>query len=666
MRDSSATYDAIMELRRLAPRRRTAVSLGITVLVLIAVSGLVAVLEGPIGVPNASSAYLLAVLVCSMAFGTTAGVIAAFGGFLLYDFLFIEPLYTFTVGDPGEWLNLILLLIGGIVVGQLAAAQRSRAEQAVEREREARALFQVSRALATRTRTIDVLPEIVAILRTEADLERAWVGLSRDGAAERIVADTGGAKAPSPTASSAVLRRMPGDAPAEWVRVHQAGARRSGEVGALAHRVVIEAAGRTLGSIWGLRSRSAGQPGRAETRLLAAAADQIGQALEQDRLREEAAAAEIARQSDALKSALLESVSHDLRTPLATIRAAAGTMLDPHVDLSDDDRRASALAIDQEAEHLNRLVTNLLDLSRIEAGACAQTSSRSSSTRSSSRRSTARQAPRRPVGEGRPGRLDPRGPGRPRVHRPGAWPTSSRTQRSTCPTGQRVRIVAAELDGQVRLTVEDSGHGVPPAALTRLFDKFYRVTGSATKSGPGPGSGWPSSGGWPRRWAATSRRGRASSAASRSTSTCRGGPRAGRPGLRTREPGAAGRRPDDPARRGRPRDAQRGRPEPAPPRLPGRRGVGRGRGAAALGGTPTDIILLDLRAAGSGRAGGGRSGPARRAHPDHHPVGRGEERSKVEALERGADDYVTKPFGMAELHARIRVALRRVRRSGRQ
>ena len=61
-------------------------------------------------------------------------------------------------------------------------------------------------------------------------------------------------------------------------------------------------------------------------------------------------------------------MSHDLRTPLATIRAAAGTMLDPYVQLTDDDRRASALAIDQEAEHLNRLVTNLLDLSRIEAG----------------------------------------------------------------------------------------------------------------------------------------------------------------------------------------------------------------------------------------------------------------------------------------------------------
>ncbi len=465
-------------------------SLGLTVLTLIVVSGLVAVLEGPVGVPNASSAYLLAVLVSAMAFGTTAGVLAAFGGFLLYDFLFIPPLHTFTVADPGEWLNLVLLLVGGIVVGQLAAAQRSRAETAVEREREARALFRVSRALATRSKTIAVLPEIAAILRTEADLERVWVGLTRDAGPEKIVADTGGStKAPSPTASSAVLRRMPGDTPAEWVRVHQPGARRAAEAGALAHRVMIEAAGRTLGSLWGLRARSAGQPGRAETRLLAAAADQIGQALEQDHLREEAAAAEIARQSDALKSALLESVSHDLRTPLATIRAAAGTMLDPYVQLTDDDRRASALAIDQEAEHLNRLVTNLLDLSRIEAGslrADVEPIELDDIVEPALRRIGKRLAGRSlevDLGASAPAVLaDP-------VFIDQIVANLLENAAKYVPDGQRVRISATEIDGRVRLTVEDSGHGVPAAALPRLFEKFYRVTGSATKSRPGTGVG---------------------------------------------------------------------------------------------------------------------------------------------------------------------------------
>ena len=101
---------------------------------------------------------------------------------------------------------------------------------------------------------------------------------------------------------------------------------------------------------------------------MSAAADQVGQALAQDQLAEEARAAEVARQSDALKSALLQSVSHDLRTPLATIRAAAGT-LRPDSDLDEAGRAASADAIEREVARLDRIVANLLDLGRIEAGA---------------------------------------------------------------------------------------------------------------------------------------------------------------------------------------------------------------------------------------------------------------------------------------------------------
>ena len=99
-------------------------------------------------------------------------------------------------------------------------------------------------------------------------------------------------------------------------------------------------------------------------RLLAAAADQVGQALERDRLRRDATSVEVARQSEALKSALLDSVSHDLRTPIATIRAAAGSL----VEEGDDDPCADRASIDRQAVYLDRLVTNLLDMTRIEAG----------------------------------------------------------------------------------------------------------------------------------------------------------------------------------------------------------------------------------------------------------------------------------------------------------
>ena len=469
--------------------RFSATAVLLTVGSLIVVSGLVAVLEGPIGVPNASSAYLLAVLVCAMAFGTGAGILASFGGFLLYDFFFVPPIHTFTVDDPGEWLNLVLLLVGGIVVGQLAATQRARAEAAVEREREAIAQFRVSRVLATRPATITVLPEIAEVLRAEVGFSRVWIGLIREAGPERVVADTGGASPIPPTASHAVLRRMPGDTPAQWVKVHQPGVRRAGESGLRAHRVVVEAAGRTIGSVWGLRARKAGEPDRAETRLLAAAADQIGQALEQDRLADEAKTAEIARQSDALKSALLESVSHDLRTPLATIRAAAGTMLDRHLEISEEDRRESALAIDREAEHLNRLVTNLLDLSRIEAGALrADVEALELSDAVV------------PVVARLNGRLDGRmleidlADGGPPALADAVFLDQIVTNLlenavKYVPAGARVRVSATPIDDVIRLTVEDSGPGVPPEALPRLFEKFYRVQNGSTRSRPGTGVG---------------------------------------------------------------------------------------------------------------------------------------------------------------------------------
>ena len=251
-------------------------------------------------------------------------------------------------------------------------------------------------------------------------MDRVWIALGPDAGPGADRPPT-----PAPTRPDRRSRPPPGppaDArrhagplgPGPPVRPRRASGRRAGVD---AYRVRIEAARRVLGSIWaaapkGPASRTGPRPGSSP-----AAADQIGQALAQDRLAAEAQAAEIARQSDALKSALLQSVSHDLRTPLATIRAAAGT-LRPDSGLSDEDRRESADAIDREVEYLNRLVTNLLDLSRIEAGALRAETRRLRARRP--RRPDARPAPAaagRPTARGRARR--PARPGRPGVPRRG-------------------------------------------------------------------------------------------------------------------------------------------------------------------------------------------------------------------------------------------------------
>ena len=147
-----------------------------------------------------------------------------------------------------------------------------------------------------------------------------------------------------------VLTRTPGDLPARWVQEHRpqdrpgdgpAGSRRRACTGS-----TIAAGDEPVGSIWATRARAEGIPDREETRLLSLAADQVGLAFRRERLVETANAAEIARQGEALKDALLDSVSHGFRTPLATIRAAAGSLLDPEVAWSDEQRRAAARTID--------------------------------------------------------------------------------------------------------------------------------------------------------------------------------------------------------------------------------------------------------------------------------------------------------------------------------
>ena len=447
---------------------------------------IVAILEGYVGVPDASAVYLVAVVITAFLTGTPGAIAAAIGSFLVYNFFFTEPLHTLTVADSGVLLGVVLLLFVGIVVGQLAALQRARAEIAGIREREARALFMVSRAFATRDATLPVLPEIINILGSQVAMSRVWISLGDDDASERVAADSADGPAMVPGMVQ-VLRRMPADEPAQWFRVHHGSARASKGTGLEAFRVRIETGGGPLGSIWALRPRTLGPPDQTDTRLLAAAADQVGQGLAHDRLMAESQAAEIARQSDALKSALLQSVSHDLRTPLAAIRAAAGT-LRPGSALNAKDQLESADAIEREVEYLDRLVTNLLDLSRIEAGAL-RADMDAFELDDVVGQSLQRLRPRlagRPLEvnlEAPPVKADP-------TFLADAFTNIVENSIKYTRPDTALRICAGELDGgRIRLTVEDAGSGVPAAALPRLFEKFYRVPGRDGVSRSGTGIG---------------------------------------------------------------------------------------------------------------------------------------------------------------------------------
>jgi len=359
--------------QRIAPHgTRDAITAAAVVGAFIVATVAIAILEAePFAIDDASPVYLVAVVAAGALAGTIPALITAVAAFLLYDILFTEPRLSFAVSDPREVLDLVLLLFVGLVVGRLAAVQHARAEEAAERAAEANTLFALSRSLATATSTAEAAPDIAARVRDAANLERVWV-VAGSGASERVLADTGdGSPPPHPSLTSSLVR-TPGDEPARWVRTHAATRPAAGPAPAAGdapqYRARIEVGGVQLGTIIALRDRELGDPSRSETRVLALAADQIAVSLRRDQLRQAATDLEIAHETDVLKTALIDSVSHDLRTPLASIRATAGGLADPDVPWTDDARRNAARVIDTEAARLDRLVSGLLDLSKIASG----------------------------------------------------------------------------------------------------------------------------------------------------------------------------------------------------------------------------------------------------------------------------------------------------------
>jgi two-component system sensor histidine kinase KdpD len=365
------TLQASISGTRAGPRWPTTVIVALAIVgVLLVTTVVVALLEGPtIGIEDASPVYLVAVVAVGAVAGTIPAVITAIGAFLAYDVLFTEPRLSLVVADPREWLDLVLFLFVALAVGRLVAIQRARADEAARRAAEAATLFALSRSLATATSTADAAPEVAERVRHAAGLERVWI-LAGPPAGERVLADTGDAVPPPRSSITSNFVRTLGDEPARWVRTH-ASDRRSEVVAAdmPQFRVRIEVDDRQLGSLVALRDRSLGDPSRVETRVMALAADQIALSLRRDQSRETATELEIARATDQLKTALIDSVSHDLRTPLASIRATAGGLADPEVPWTDESRRRAGEVIDAEAARLDRLVSGLLHLSRIASGA---------------------------------------------------------------------------------------------------------------------------------------------------------------------------------------------------------------------------------------------------------------------------------------------------------
>jgi two-component system sensor histidine kinase KdpD len=284
---------------------------------------------------NISLIYLLAVLFSATSAGLGPGIVASVLSFLAYNFFFVEPLYVLTVANPQDVVRLISFLITAILASSLAGLVHGQTEQLGQRAAELESLYAVSQATSAEVDLDQILPALAA---KTVDLlhVRACVLTVQAGEQTRVF-----------RAPPAALGRADG-------------------------RPTLEAPLRVDDRIVG-RLRVLSLPGQTlhvpEQRLLEMLASQAALVVERARLVSQAAQAQALVESDRLKSALLSSVSHDLRTPLVAVKGIATALRQRDVPWDSVAAEQMLDTLADEADHLNRLVGNLLDMSRIESGA---------------------------------------------------------------------------------------------------------------------------------------------------------------------------------------------------------------------------------------------------------------------------------------------------------
>ena len=308
---------------------------------------------------NLVMVYLLGVIVVATRHGRGPSLMASLLSVAAIDFFFVPPFFTFAVTDTQYIITFSVMLIVAMVIGGLAARIRAQAESARERELRVAALYAMSRELAS-SRAVEAL--LAVAIRHITEVFGARVVVLLPDASRRLGGgDAPGAEFPMDPSEVAV---------SQWVYEHGQVAGQGTDTlpGAKGLYLPLLGSRGTVG-VLGLRPTDPRKLQAPEQlHQLEAFASQTALAIERARLAEEAEQAQVHAETERLRNSLLSSVSHDLRTPLASITGAASTLLEGE-RLDAATRRDLLEALHEEADRLNRLVQNLLEMTRLEAGA---------------------------------------------------------------------------------------------------------------------------------------------------------------------------------------------------------------------------------------------------------------------------------------------------------
>lgn len=428
-----------------------------------------------LSVTDIAMVYLLGTVVVSSRSGRGPALAGVVTSIALFDFFFVPPYLTFAVSDLQFVSTFGVMLLISLVISGLTVRVREQARFARERESRTAALYAMSRELTT-----------VRDRSQLADVSRREIGISFGAAVQLLLPDQSGHLAPPDEQTPAYPFDDRERGVAQWVfqRNQFAGLGTDTLPAATGLYLPLRVSDRVVGVLGVVPADPRRFQEPAQRELLEAFADQLALALERMTLEQQTRQNQVEIEAERLRTALLSSLSHDLRTPLASITGAASSLLQDRF-MRDEVRRDLLQTILEEAQRMNRLIGNLLDMIRVETQTLVVQKEW--------------QPLEEPIGVALI-RLDDLLQGRDvQVQLPPDLPLLPldgllieevlinllENAAKYTPAGSPITISARTEDQAVTVDVADRGPGLPPGEESRIFEKFYRSVGSA----PGPGVG---------------------------------------------------------------------------------------------------------------------------------------------------------------------------------
>jgi two-component system sensor histidine kinase KdpD len=426
---------------------------------------------------NVIMVYLLGVVTVAARRDRGPTVLTSVLSVATFDFFFVPPYFSFAVSDTQYLVTFAVMLVVALVISGLTVRIRAQADAARDRERRTAALYAMSRELAS-TRGVD---ELLAIaIRHIVDVFPAEVSV--------LLPDTAGSLAARSVPAATLRADSTEQAVAQWVFEHRelAGLGTATLPGAAALHVPLIGSRGAVGVLGVKPAEAHAFDSPEQLHLLETFANQTALAIERAALADEAQASQVRMETERLRNSLLSSVSHDLRTPLATITGAATTILESGSHLDQRTQHELLESIRDEADRLNRLVQNLLEMTRLESGALELHRD---------------WHPLEEVVGAALGRVAKSlGTRRVTVNIPPDLPLVAiddvlieqvlvnllDNAIKYTPPDSAIRILVSATDQRVTVEVADHGPGLPKGQEARVFEKFYRAA-SDDRRGAGLG-----------------------------------------------------------------------------------------------------------------------------------------------------------------------------------